>query len=152
MANTYYQIYMHIVFAVHNREALIKDEWRDELFSYIVGICKNRKHFVHAINAVPDHVHLLVGMSPTESVSQLVQSIKMQSSKWLNDHYGQGHFQWQSGYAAFSYSKSLLPIVCNYIARQQEHHKRISFHDELISMLEKAGVEYNPDYIMKGFV
>jgi len=152
MANTYSQIYMHIVFAVHDRECLIKDEWREDLFRYITGACKNRNHYVYAINGMPDHVHLLIGMNPSESVSQLVQSIKSQSSKWVNDHYLHGDFHWQSGFGAFSYSRSLLPHVVKYIANQQEHHKRLPFHDELISILDKAGVEYNENYIMKGFV
>jgi REP element-mobilizing transposase RayT len=152
MANTYSQIYMHIIFAVYDRECLIKDEWRDELYRYISGACRNRKHLVYAINGMPDHVHLLVGMNPSESVSQLVQSIKLQSSKWINDHFPHGHFHWQSGYGAFSYSKSLLPNVIKYISNQQKHHQHFSNHDELIDILEKAGIEYNPNYIMKGFV
>ena len=152
MANTYTQIYMHVVFAVQDRENLIKNEWKDDLFRYISGACKKRKHHIYAINGIADHVHLLIGMNPSESVSHLVQSIKLQSSKWINEKYSNGHFHWQNGYGAFSYSKSLLPIVCRYINNQQEHHKHISFRDEIINMLEKANIEYNPDYIMKGFV
>ena len=152
MANTYTQIYIHVIFAVHGRESLLQDEWWDSLFRYIIGACKNRKHYVYAINGMADHLHLLIGINPSESLSQLIQSIKLQSSKWINDKYGHGHFHWQKGYGAFSYSKSQVPIVSKYIANQQEHHKRVSFHDELISILEKAGIEYNPDYIMKGFV
>ena len=98
MANTYSQIYMHIVFAVRDWKCLIKDEWREDLFRYITGACKNRNHFVYAINGMPDHVHLFIGMNPSESVSQLVQSIKSPSSKWVNDHYLHGDFHWQSGF------------------------------------------------------
>ena len=152
MANTYTQIYMHVIFAVQDRDSLIKNEWKDDLFRYISGACKKRKHHVYAINGIADHVHLLIGMNPSESVSHLVQSIKIQSSKWINEKFSNGHFHWQNGYGAFSYSKSLLPTVSRYINNQQEHHKHISFHDELINMLEKANIEYNPDYIMKGFV
>ena len=152
MANTYTRIYLHIIFAVHDRENLLRDEWRNHLFRYIYGACEKHKHHVYAINGMSDHLHLLIGMNPTESVSQFVQSLKMQSSKWINDNYYHGHFNWQSGYGAFSYSKSQVPVVCRYIANQQEHHKHVSFRDELISILDKAGIDYNPDYIMQGFV
>ena len=152
MANTYTQIYMHIVFAVNSRKALINNEWKQELYKYMAGACKNRNHFVHAIGGTADHVHLLIGMSPTDSISQFVQSLKVQSSKWINDRFLHGDFSWQSGYGAFSYSKSLVPAVRQYIENQEEHHKHVSFYDELVDILEKAGVDYNPDYIMKGFV
>ena len=118
----------------------------------MAGACKNRNHFVHAIGGTADHVHLLIGMSPTDSISQFVQSIKVQSSKWINDRFLHGDFSWQSGYGAFSYSKSLVLAVRQYIENQEEHHKHVSFYDELVDILKKAGVDYNPDYIMKGFV
>lgn len=151
MANTYTQIYLHIIFAVSSRESLIVDEWRPELYSYISGACKNRKHFVHAINGTADHVHLLVGMHPSESVSDLVKEIKGQSSKWINDNYLHGSFAWQSGFGAFSYSKSFVPAVKQYIDNQQEHHRKVSFQDELVDIFAKAGIEYVPEYMMKGY-
>ena len=151
MANTYTQIYMHIVFAVGRREALIADEWADELYRYLAGACKNRKHFVCAINGTADHVHLLVGMHPGESVSELVQSLKIQSTKWINDKYLNGAFGWQSGYGAFSFSKSFVPAVQKYVENQREHHKKDRFEDELKNMLDKAGVEYHSEYLMKGY-
>lgn len=152
MANTYTQIYMHIVFAVARREALIADQWADELYKYMAGACKNRKHFVHAINGTADHVHLLIGMHPGESVSELVQSLKIQSTKWINEKFLHGEFGWQSGYGAFSYSKSLVPAVKRYVEKQKVHHQRVSFEDELKGILEKAGIDYAPEYMMKGFV
>lgn len=152
MANTYTQIYMHIVFAVGRRECLISDDWADELYRYMAGACQNRKHFVHAINGTADHVHLLIGMHPSESVSELVQSLKLQSTKWLNEKFLHGAFGWQSGYGAFSYSKSLVPAVKNYIEHQREHHQRVSFESEWKDILEKAGINYEPAYMMRGFV
>ena len=151
MANTYTQIYMHIIFAVGHRNCLIADKWADELYHYLGGACKNRKHFVHAINGTADHVHLFVGMHPTESVAELVQSLKVQSSKWINDKYMHGVFSWQRGYGAFSYSKSLVPYVQKYIENQREHHKKVRFEDELAAIFDKAGIEYNPEYMMKGY-
>ena len=123
MANTYTQIYMHIVFAVGKRETLIQDSWQSELYRYLIGACENRKHFVHAINGTADHIHILIGMHPGESVADLVQSLKIQSSKWINTQHLHGDFSWQSGYGAFSYSKSLVPAVKRYIDNQREHHR-----------------------------
>ena len=152
MANTYTQIYMHIVFAVSGREALIQDSWQSELYRYLIGACENRKHFVHAINGTADHIHILIGMHPGESVADLVQSLKIQSSKWINAQHLHRTFSWQSGYGAFSYSKSLLPAVKRYIENQREHHRRVTFQDELADIFKKAGIDYNPEYMMKGFV
>lgn len=150
MANTYTQIYMHIVFAVGRRECLIANEWAEELYKYMAGTCKNRKHFVHAINGAADHVHLLIGMHPGESVSELVQSLKIQTSKWINDKYLHGAFNWQSGYGAFSYSRSFVPAVKKYVENQREHHKKVRFEDELKAIFDKAGIDYKKEYMMKG--
>ena len=152
MANTYTQINMHIVFAVGGREALISEQWEEELHGYLAGASRNRKHFVHAINGTADHIHLFVGMHPAESVSQLVQSLKVQSSRWINEKYLHGRFRWQTGFGAFSYSKSLVPAVVNYIKKQKEHHRRVTFREELAEIFEKMGVEYVPAYMMEGFV
>lgn len=152
MANTYTQIYVHIVFAVARRESLIAEEWKDELYAYIAGACRNRKHYVHAIGGTGDHVHLLVGMHPVESVSSLVKEIKGQSSRWINEKFLNGTFSWQSGYGAFSYSRSLVPEVKGYIERQKEHHRRVTFREEVEIIYCKAGIDYNPDYIMQGFI
>ena len=98
-----------------------------------------------------DHVHLLFGMTPKESLSELVQSLKIQSTKHIKEQYGCLSFAWQSGFGAFSYSKSFLPVVSNYIANQKEHHKKRSFDDEMREILEKAKIEYDERYILKGF-
>ena len=150
MANTYTQIYMHVIFAVARREALISDEWVEELYRYIVGICQKRQHFVHAVNGTNNHVHLLIGMHPSESVASLVKELKGQSSRWINDKFLHGAFSWQSGYGAFSYSRSFVPAVKRYIDNQREHHRRVSFQEELASIFQKAGIDINPEYMMKG--
>lgn len=152
MANTYTQIYMHIVFAVSKRESLIGGQWEDQLHRYIAGACQNRKHFVHAINGTADHIHLLIGMHPAESVSQLVQSLKVQTSKWINEQFLHGQFSWQSGFGAFSYSKSLVPAAVKYIENQKEHHRRVTFQEEMAEIFEKLGIDYVPAYMMEGFV
>lgn len=151
MANTYTQIYMHIVFAVMKRESLICERWEGELYRYITAACQHRKHFVYAIGGTADHIHILLGMHPSESVSDLVKSLKGQSSKWVNETYMHGIFGWQQGYGAFSYSKSLVPAVKQYIDNQKEHHRRITFQEELADIFSKAGIDYAPEYMMRGF-
>ena len=150
MANTYTQIYMHVIFAVKGRESMIRPEWQDDLYRYMAGALKNHEHTPYIINGMEDHVHLLFGMTPKESLSELVQSLKIQSTKHIKEQYGCLSFAWQSGFGAFSYSKSFLPAVSNYIANQKEHHKKRSFDDEMREILEKAEIEYDERYILKG--
>ena len=143
---------MHIVFAVAHREALIADSWMSDLHAYIAGACRKRHHFVHAVGGVADHVHLFVGMHPAESVANLVKQVKGQSAKWINDSYLHGRFSWQTGYGAFSYNQSLVPTVKAYVENQRKHHRRVTFQEELADIFQKAQLEYDPVYMMKGFV
>jgi len=103
MANTYTQIHLHFVFAVKYRGAIIDKTWKENLYRYITGIVQANNHKLLAINGMPDHIHLFVGMRPTQSVSDLLQDIKGSSSKWINDNkLVKGKFEWQEGYGAFS--------------------------------------------------
>ena len=103
MANTYSQIHIQVVFAVQNRESLIGSKWKNELYRYISGIIQNHQHKVIAINGMPDHVHILIGLRPTQSISELMQKVKGDSSKWINQKgFVLGKFSWQEGYGAFS--------------------------------------------------
>jgi putative transposase len=150
MANTYTQIYIHIVFAVEGRQSLIKSEHNDELQKYITGIVSGQKQKLIAINNMPDHLHLLVGMRPDSSLSDLVRDIKANSSKFINEQrWVMGRFSWQEGFGAFSYSRSQLGTVIRYIENQQKHHATKSFREEYVALLEKFGVEYDPQYIFK---
>lgn len=125
MANTYTQIHIQAVFAVQNRDCLIRDVWKQELYQYIAGIVQRNKHKILAINGMSDHVHILFGFRPSQSLSELMQDIKGSSSKWINEKkFLKGKFSWQEGYGAFSYSKSGLSNVIEYIKEQEEHHKK----------------------------
>ena len=133
MANTYSQIYIQIVFAVKGRQNLIAKENREELHKFITGIVTNREQKLLSIFAMPDHVHILVGMKPSISISDLVRDIKAGSSKFINDSkWINGKFNWQEGFGAFSYSKSNLDNVVKYILNQEEHHKKRTFKDEYL--------------------
>lgn len=150
MANTYTQIYIHVVFAVEGRQNLIAPEHNDELQKYITGIVSAQKHKLIAINNMPDHLHLLVGLRPDASLSDLVRDVKAGSSKFINEkHWVIGRFSWQEGFGAFSHSRSQLGTVIRYIENQQSHHAKKSFRDEYIELLEKFGVDYDQRYIFK---
>ena len=150
MPNTYTQIYIQTVFAVENRISLIKEQWREELHKYITGIVQNNSHKLIAINSMPNHVHIFIGMKPIQSVSDLLQDIKGCSSTWINEKgFVRGHFNWQSGYGAFSYSHSQIDTVVKYIQNQQKHHKKKTFRQEYIEFLEKFHVDYDERYIFR---
>ncbi|HZB13768.1 MAG TPA: IS200/IS605 family transposase [Chryseolinea sp.] len=150
MANTYTQIHIHAIFAVRNRGGLIQDEWKEELYKYIIGITQTHKHKLIAINGMADHVHLFLGMRPNQSLSDLMQDVKGSSSKWINEkRLVKGRFEWQAGYAAFSYGKSQIGEVISYIQNQDAHHRNRTFLDEYQLFLEKFTVEYDSRYIFK---
>lgn len=150
MANTFTQIHIHAVFSVQNRECIIANSWKNELYKYISGIIQNQNHKLLAINGMPDHVHVLFGMRPTQSLSDLLQDIKGSSSKWINERkLVKGKFSWQEGYGAFSYSKSQLTYILQYINNQEEHHKKKTFLQEYIEFLDLYDVEYDERYIFK---
>jgi putative transposase len=138
------------VFAVEGRQNLIKPEYNNELQKYITGIVSGQKQKLIAINNVPDHLHLLVGLRPDTALSDLMRDVKAGSSKFINEHHWVvGRFSWQEGFGAFSHSRSQLDTVIRYIENQQKHHARQSFPDEYIELLEKFGVEYDRRYIFK---
>jgi putative transposase len=148
MANTYTQIHIQVVFTVQNRECLISDSWKHELYKYIAGIIQNNHHKLLSINGMPDHIHILLGMRPNQSLSDLLQDIKGSSSKWINERkFIKGRFSWQEGYGAFSYSKSEIHRIAEYIDKQNIHHGRKSFLDEYKEMLKDFGVDYDDKYV-----
>ena len=150
MADTYTQIHIHLVFAVKFRQSLIHPDLQDELFKYITGIVQRNKHKMLSINCMPDHMHILIGIRPSQSLSDLMQDIKGDSSKWINSRkFLKQRFAWQESYGAFSYSKSLISRVARYIENQQEHHKKQDFISEYKKTLEKFGVSYNEKDIFK---
>ncbi len=148
MANTFTQLYIQVVFTVKGRENVIKNTWKEELYKYICGIVKNKKQKLYIINGMPDHIHILLGINPDISISELMKTIKSNSSKFINEKkFVSGKFQWQEGYGAFSYGQSQLPILINYIKNQEEHHKKKTFKEEYIEFLRKFEIEYNEKYL-----
>ncbi len=150
MANTYTQIHIQFVFAVKYRNGLIHSSFKQELYQYSSGIIKAQNHKLLAINGMPDHLHILVGMRPSQSVSDLIQDIKSNSSKWINEKkFLKVKFEWQVGYGAFSYSKSHVQNVIRYIQNQEKKHKAKSFNEEYLNFLNAFGIEYDERFVFK---
>jgi putative transposase len=147
-AGTFSQIYLQLVFAVKGRQSLISQKWEDELFKYITGIVQNKGQKLMAINGMPDHIHLLIGMKPSCRLSDLVREIKKSSNAWINEQgFIKGKFEWQEGYGAFSYSKSAIDQVAKYVMNQKEHHKKRSFREEYVDFLRKYELPFDERYL-----
>ena len=152
MANTYTQIYVQIVFAVKGRENLIHEKHRDELEKYICGIVNNKESKPLAIYCNPDHLHILIGLNPNTSVSDITRDIKANSSKWINEKkFIVGKFSWQEGYGAFTYAKSQIDAVAKYIHNQPQHHQKKSFKEEYLAILNKAEIEFEEKYLFEWY-
>lgn len=152
MANTYTQSYFHLVFAVKNREALIKSLWKNELEMYITGIIQNHKHKLLAINSMPDHIHIFIGYNVNQLIPDLVEEIKTSSNTWIKQKkLSKNKFEWQRGYGAFTNSHSQINNVVKYIRNQQDHHRKKTFRKEYLKMLEKYEIKYQDAYLFKFF-
>ncbi len=150
MANTFTQRYIHLVFAVDQRQKLIQDRFKPELYRFITGIIRQRGQKLIAINGMPDHVHLLVGLRPEMALSNLVRDIKAFSSGHVNtERWVRGTFRWQEGFGAFSYSRSQIASVVRYIENQEQHHRRMNFREEYLDLLRAFEVEYDERYLFR---
>jgi putative transposase len=146
--DTFSQIYIQVVFAVKNRDALISIEWEERLYQYITGIVQHKGQKMLAINGMPDHIHFFIGMKPSCCLSDLVREVKKASHEMINKNkLAKSKFSWQEGYGAFSYSHSQIDAVVKYVMNQKEHHKKQTFKDEYIDFLKKFEIEYNEKYL-----
>lgn len=150
MSGTFSQIYIQVVFAVKNREALIESAWEEELFKYITGIVQNKGQKLLTINGTHNHIHILIGMKPSCCLSDLVREIKKASTNLINSRkMTKFKFQWQDGYGAFSYSHSSLDKVISYINNQKEHHRKRSFKEEYNEFLKKYEIDFKDEYLFE---
>jgi REP element-mobilizing transposase RayT len=148
MANTYTQIHIHFVSVVKYREAMIHPSWKERLHQYITGIVRNYEHKMISINSMPDHIHMLIGCRPSQSISDLMKNVKGDSSEWINkEKLTKRKFNWQDGYGAFSYAKSDIGTVARYISNQQQHHKQKSFQEEYRELLKEFEIDFNENYL-----
>ena len=152
MANTYTQIYIHLIFSPRNREALINKDWSDKLEKYITGIVQNNGHKMLAIKSMPDHIHIFIGYNPKQTIPKLIEEIKTSSNSWVNiNNLSNFKFDWQKGYGAFSHSRSQIDTVVKYILNQEEHHKKRSFKEEYLDILRKNDIKYDERYLFDFF-
>jgi REP element-mobilizing transposase RayT len=148
MGATYTNLLYHIIFSTKHRVNLITPEIETDLHSYLGGIIRGAGGIALEIGGIEDHVHLVTKFKPDSSISDMLRLIKANSSKWVNERANTStRFEWQTGYAAFSISESQVPAVRAYARNQKEHHKRYTFKEELITLLEKHGIEYDERYI-----
>ena len=152
MANTYTQMYVHLIFAPKNREALIEKKWNKRLEKYITGIVQNHKHKLLAIWAMPDHIHIFIGYNVNHLIPDLVEDIKTSSNSWIKQNgLSKFKFEWQKGYGAFSHSRSQIDTVVKYILNQEKHHKKRPFKEEYLEILRKNKIEFKDEYIFDFF-
>jgi len=152
MANTYTQCYFHLVFAVKNREAVLKKEWKNEMEMYITGIVQNHRHKMLAIGSMADHIHMLIGYNVNHLIPDIVEEAKTSSNAWIKQKkLSKFKFEWQKGYGAFTHSHSQIDKVIKYILSQDGHHKKRSFKDEFLEILEKNEIIYGDEYLFEFF-
>lgn len=148
MANAYTCIHIQFVFCVKYRRAMITTDYDQQLYKYLTGTLQAHGHKMIIINGVEDHIHLLAGILPSESISDICEYLKTSSSNWINDHkLTKSKFQWQRGYGAFSYSLSDLPNVIHYIDIQKLKHQTISFKTEYESTLKEHEIDFDDRYV-----
>ena len=148
MSQTLVKLYVHIIFSTKHRVPLITPSIQPRLHGYMTGIIQNTGSKLVRIGGIEDHVHMLVLLSKTQTLADLLQVTKKESSKWIKP-FGQefADFHWQDGYAGFSVSESAVERCIRYIDNQRRHHAKISFQDELRLLLKKHKVEYDERYI-----
>ena len=140
MPSTYSQLYYHLIFSTKNRQPLITANLAPELYAYLGGILRSLRGRALALGGIADHVHILAGLKPVHSVASVTRELKSGSSQWLHGKDGQSDFFWQIGYAAITVSPSATGVVRRYIQTQAEHHRRMSFREELIALLRQSGI------------
>ncbi|MCW3112732.1 MAG: transposase IS200-family protein [Segetibacter sp.] len=149
MANTYTQLHIQLVFAVKYRLELIQPLWKEELHKYMTALIQQHDHKMLQINSMPDQINIFIGLRPTEDITDLIQHVKSESTKWIKANRLSPSFAWQEGFGAFSYSRSHVNNVIQYIQNQEAHHKKETFLDEYKRMLTAFDIEYDESYIFK---
>jgi REP element-mobilizing transposase RayT len=145
MAHSYTNLLYHIVFGTKERQKLIDEAFQPDLYDYLGGTIRGLKGVSLEIGGVEDHVHILAKISPTIAVSDFLEKLKANSSKWAKSL--KRGFGWQGGYSAFTVSESQVDRVRQYIQNQKEHHRKITFEEELIALLKAHGLPYDPEHL-----
>ena len=145
--STYFKLHYHIVFGTKNRVACLDKSWRPQLWEYMGGTVRGVGGVPHGVGGWIDHVHLLIDLKPTHQIPDVVRELKKATTEWIREHHGSKNFQWQEGYGVFTVGWRERDAVKAYIAGQEDHHRTKAFREELIDMLNEAGVEFDPKYL-----
>jgi len=145
--STFCSLHFHVTFSTKYRKPSIRTRWRGRLHEYLGGTIRGMDGVAESIGGVEDHVHLLIGLKTTHRIADVMRELKKKSSRWIHEEIGSDLFSWQEGYAVFSVSATARGAVKKYISNQEEHHRKRTFREELRSMLDQAGVEYNSKYL-----
>jgi putative transposase len=147
VGSTYYSLHYHWVCSTNERRPFIQTEWRPRLHEYFGGTVRGLAGVPLKIGGVQDHVHALIGLKPTHRIADFSRELKKAVSVWASAHH-EPQFLWQEGYSVFAVSASMLEPVAQYIERQERHHEKKTFDQELRELLEKHGVKYDPKYLV----
>ena len=147
MPSTYTSLHYHLVFATKDRIPLIESHWRKRLHEYLGGTVCGLDGVSEGVGGISDHIHLLVSLRATHNLADFMRELKKAASRWIHENIGLRHFAWQEGYAAFTVSATAREGVQRYIANQEEHHRTKSFREELVGLLEKSGITFDPRYL-----
>lgn len=147
MPSTFTSLHVHIIFSTKERVPLIADDWRGRLHAYLGGMVKGMNGVPLAVGGVADHAHLLVGLKSSHRLDYFLRDLKADSTDWVHRGINRKLFSWQKGYAAFSVSPSNLERVRRYIENQEEHHRRNTFQEEFVTLLQASGLEYDERYL-----
>jgi len=147
MGSTYYSLHYHWICSTKERRRFIKPDWRGRLHEYFGGTVRGLDGIALKVGGVEDHVHALIGLKPVHCIADFTRELKKATSVWAAANHDP-EFQWQEGYSIFTVSASLMEKVSRYIERQEEHHRKLTFEEELRQLLEKHGVRYDPKYLV----
>jgi putative transposase len=140
-------LHHHLIFSTKDRVAFIHKDWRGRLHAYMGGIINDLGGVSETIGGVEDHVHLLVGLRATHRLADILKDLKSSSSKWVHEELKKPLFSWQEGYGAFTVSASQIKAVKNYIANQEERHRKKTFQEEYLEFLKQSGLEYDERHL-----
>jgi len=147
MAQTFSSLLTHVIFSTKDRFPLISSELKPDLLAFMGGTVRELNGRALTVGGTANHVHLLVSLPPTLAIADALRVVKANSSRWVHEMKGRSKFGWQAGYGAFSVSQSNAASVVKYIAEQEEHHRRFTFQQELLTFLKKHGITYDERYI-----
>ncbi len=147
MAHSFTSLFTHLIFSTKERRPLLVAQHRPRIFQYMGGILRNIGGTSLLINGVEDHVHVLALLPASIALSDVLRDLKGDSSRWCKETLGQPEFAWQTGYAAFSVSKSGVQAVREYVATQEEHHSRVALRDEYLEFLKRHEIEYDERFV-----